>query len=347
MISLQSWHGYIRIQRRFLGVSQLETVRVDICYRPLRIGWAIKAGDLDAFRTAARISFSLWGGRFNPIIVIDQEDRAQNLIDNFRVDVILPIGNSDDVKSFPKKFPHIIKPFHHEHVFVGDGEGGARCEVLDIYNGLVYLQERPEWRAAKEGELRIYKWAADDPLADFFLMQFGQYPSTDEVPIDYRRYLQNASGAKEVAIESGSKFPSDFFDHPSISYVSRINVDRHHDIRGGWETPGFFYGDVSNFEDLICFWNLRAADISLLFLDVRHLERYGETVGAWANFMQELVSRRRHEFDRLVAVWVREESLDKDTQKAMAEVTKPFGGQVTEVCRFAGSEGETLTFVPL
>ena len=41
----------------------MESVRVDICYRPLRIGWAIRAGDMDAFRAAARLSFALWGGR--------------------------------------------------------------------------------------------------------------------------------------------------------------------------------------------------------------------------------------------------------------------------------------------
>jgi hypothetical protein len=47
---------------------------------------------------AARISFALWGGRFNPIIVIDQQGLAQELIDVFRVDVILPLGDSQQVK---------------------------------------------------------------------------------------------------------------------------------------------------------------------------------------------------------------------------------------------------------
>lgn len=88
----------------------METVRVDICYRPLRIGWAIGVGDMDSFRAAARVSFALWGGRFNPIIVVDQQEHAGDLIDVFRVDVILPLGDSEKVKSFPKKFPYLITP---------------------------------------------------------------------------------------------------------------------------------------------------------------------------------------------------------------------------------------------
>src|SRR5260370_41810442 len=48
-------------------------------------------------------------------------------------------------------------------------------------------------------------------------------------------------------------------------------------VPSGWDTPGFFSGDASNLDDLVCCWNLRASDIPLLFVDVRHLERYGGT----------------------------------------------------------------------
>ena len=89
----------------------METVRVDIRYRPLRIGFAIQAGDMEAFCAAARISFALWGGRFNPIIVVDKPQQARSLIDVFRVDVIVPLGDSEQVKEYPKQFPHIITPF--------------------------------------------------------------------------------------------------------------------------------------------------------------------------------------------------------------------------------------------
>jgi hypothetical protein len=288
---------------------------------------------MDAFRAAARVSFALWGGRFNPIIVVDQQEQAENLIDVFRVDVILPLGDSEEVKAFPKRFPHLIKPFFHDNVFVGDGEDGARSQVLDIHNALVHLQDKPEWKIIKDRGLRLYTWAPDDPLANVFLMQFGEYPSADEIHIDYRAFLKDAGEAKEVTIDAASKLAADIFEHPSISFVSRYGIERHYSVPGGWDTPGFYSGDAGNFDDLVCCWNLRAADIPLLFVDVKHLDRYGDTVGAWGKAMRDMVSNRRHEFERSVAVWVREESLDGgDMAKAMADATKPFGELVSMVC---------------
>jgi hypothetical protein len=320
------------------GCSQLETVRVDICYRPLRIAWAIKADDMDALRTATRISFALWGGRFNPIVVVDQERLAQQVIDAFRVDVILPLGESEEAKQFPKKFPHLITPFFRDSVFVGDGEGGARSHVLDIYNALVHVEDKPEWKAIKERGLRLYTWAKDDPLADIFLMHFGEYPSKEDIKIDYRGYLGHVSGAKEVAIDAAAKLSADLFDRPNIAFISRIDVERHYRMNRGWDTPGFFHGDASNFDDLVCYWNLRAADIPLLFVDVKHLERYGEAVAAWGKAMSDMVSHRRDEFDRRLAVWVREEHLDLNDQQAINDITKPFEGKVTEICRIPSGE---------
>ena len=70
----------------------MDTLRVDICYRPLRIGWAIRAGDFDAYRRAVRYSHALWGGRFNPILMVDSDAEASQLIELFRVDVVVPLG---------------------------------------------------------------------------------------------------------------------------------------------------------------------------------------------------------------------------------------------------------------
>ena len=50
----------------------MDTLRVNICYRPLRVGWAIKSHDFDAFRKAVKYSHALWGGQFNPIIFVDK-----------------------------------------------------------------------------------------------------------------------------------------------------------------------------------------------------------------------------------------------------------------------------------
>src|SRR5258708_10286906 len=120
----------------------MDSIRVDICYRPLRIGWAIRAGDFDALRSAMRLSFALWGGCFNPVIVVDQEEQAQELIDLFRFDMILSVGDSEMGKSFPKRFPYLINPFFSEGLFI-EGIGAWHSQALSVHNALVHMPTQP------------------------------------------------------------------------------------------------------------------------------------------------------------------------------------------------------------
>jgi hypothetical protein len=134
----------------------MDTIRVDISYRPLRIGWAIREGDLDAFRTAVRLSYTFWGGRYNPIIPVDREEEAKRLVDIFRVDMICEIGNTNEVKSFPAKFPHLITPFFPNALIVEGLHGRKHGRVLDIHNAVAHLADSPEWKAAKDQGVCLY-----------------------------------------------------------------------------------------------------------------------------------------------------------------------------------------------
>jgi hypothetical protein len=279
---------------------------------------------MTSLRSAIRTSFSLWGGRFNPIVIVEEQHLAEELISTFRADVIVPIGNSEQVQQFPKKFPYLITPFFPDRIFLG-GEEGARSQALDVYNAVAHAQEQAKWEAVKKKGVRLYAWAADDPLADVFLAHLGEYPSPEDIHIDYRRFLKQMSNADEFAIDAAANLPADLFEHPSISFISRLGVDQHYLTSRAWDTPGFFSGEADDFDDLVCFWNLRAAGIPMLFVDVRHLARYGETIAQWGKAMREQVSRRRYEFHRGVAVWVRDARLDRnDMQRTINEVMEPF-----------------------
>src|SRR5215216_6495818 len=83
------------------------------------------------------------------------------------------LPNSEEVKEFPKRFPHLIKLSFHDELFIEWAKGHKKAQLLDIHNALVHLRDTPEWRVIKEKGVRIYTWQADDPLTDVFLMQFG------------------------------------------------------------------------------------------------------------------------------------------------------------------------------
>lgn len=301
----------------------MDTIRVDICYRPLRVGWVIQSGDIDAFRQAVKLSHTLWGGRFNPILMADREDEARRLIDLFRVDLLLPVGSTDAVKAFPDKLPHLINPFSHDSIFIGGEKEQKRAQLLDIHNALAYLRDKPAWNAINDQGFRIYNWQADDPLADVFLTQLGGYPSTDEIGIGYREMLAQAFETTEFGLDPASPIPADSLDHPSIAYLSRHALERHYGVQAGWDSPGFFVGDAANLDDLVCHWNLGAADIALWFVDPTHLGRYAEIIPVGEKAMRQSVAHR-HEWDQRVAVWTRRENLE--------EARQPFVGMELTVC---------------
>ncbi|MCE0483124.1 MAG: hypothetical protein LV479_02675 [Methylacidiphilales bacterium] len=290
----------------------MNTLRLDITYRPFRIGWAIRKGDIEAFRQAVRLSYCLWGGRFNPVLVIDDVEQASALVDAFRVDFIHPIQDDSESKEFVKQFPHLLKPFlAHGIISRGSGEEG-HAQILDVVNAMAHSIHKPEWEALKKEGVRVYSWSPDDPLADMFLVQYGAYPDPAEIGIDYRKMLIQAASASEHVLDPRQPIPVDAVAKPSIAWLSRHGLERHYRLSSLSGAPGFFVGSARQLDDLITFWNLRAADIGMLFIDHEQLDRFTLILPEWEKRTRETVAVR-NEFDRYVAVRF-PENLSKQAQ---------------------------------
>lgn len=295
----------------------MDTVRVSIVYRPLRVCWAIKGDDKDSFRRAVRANHALWGGRFNPIVVVDRPEEACSIVDTFRADIVLPVGDSADVKAFADRFGHLISPFLREGAFAGKGND-AHAQLLDIHNAIVSRIETPEWKALKEAKPCLFRWTADDPLTDVFLMHFGAYPNKEEIGIDYEMLFKEGLSTEETDIPLGMALSEAHFGSPSIAYLSRHGLTRHYSIRSEWGWPGFFIGDASCLADLVAFWNLRACDVSVLFVDQAQIGRYNAEIPVWKKHAAELMSERRfHEGHQYAIWWRREGDESKDRTKAI------------------------------
>jgi hypothetical protein len=215
----------------------METTRVNVCYRPLRVAWAIRSGDRDALRQAVRLTHTLWGGRFNPIVVVDRPDEARQIIDQFRTDMIWPVGDAEAVTKFPEQFPHLQRPFFHRSLFLRDTDRPTRSRLLDIHNMFVYSRHTPEWKAREEQGVRAVVWSDDDPLADTFLMQYGAYPAPDEIGIDYGELLSQVTLVINIDIDKNSAIPTNIYDHASLGYLTRHGMYRHHSITPAWDYP--------------------------------------------------------------------------------------------------------------
>src|SRR6266513_6294151 len=72
-------------------------------YRPLRIGFLVRHGEMADIMTAVELNTILWGGLYNPLIPVGSDhDFARQLVKIFRADVLHPVANAADVQTFFK-----------------------------------------------------------------------------------------------------------------------------------------------------------------------------------------------------------------------------------------------------
>jgi len=302
----------------------METIRVDITYRPIRVAWVIEA-DIDEFREAATLSSTLWGGHFNPIVIAKNAEEAGLLIDLFRVDMIYPISDSEPAMQIQEGFSHLIRPYFHNQLHFDGPYESKISQLLNLQNQVAYLSQTLDWARLRKG-IKIYNWQKDDPLGNIFLVQLGRYPSAEEIGIDYLSILTSAFETSNVDIEPYGSIPPDILEYANISDIGQYGLKRRIGAIGGWASPGFFVGNSTDVNDLISYWNLRAAGIPVLFVDPNHIDRYDALIPAWEKRMRKIVSTR-HEFDRHIALWSRGEDFD--------EARKLFGNVKLTTCRLS------------
>lgn len=306
----------------------METVRLNINYRPLRVCWAIESGDFDAFREAVRNNHALWGGRFNPIVVIDRDVEARAIIEAFRVDVIAPLGSHGRAKKFAASFENLSWPFFQDDIFRNRALDGASA-VLDVINAMLFARDTSELKEVRTSSPRIYKWDSTDPLHDVLLMQLGAYPDKDVIHIDYESAFEELLGASEVTIEPNTPLPADLFDYPTIAYLSRYKLyQRSSGTPYAWSRPGFYLGDSSNLDDMVAFWNLRAANLTLMFVDQPNSERYTAAIAAFQDDTRETLQGSQYK-EMEYPVWSRGPHDDFCKNAVPSDL---FGGRHFRIC---------------
>jgi hypothetical protein len=121
-----------------------------------------------------------------------------------------------------------------------------------------------------------------DPLADVFLCSYGAFPEPAETGLDYAGLLQASIFAAPLIVPDAGEI---HVPHPGRDTVATFNcqrIERHYAVRNYWDHPGFYVGQADAFDDLVNFWNLRAADIPLQFFDQRYAARLQPRVTQWA-----------------------------------------------------------------
>ncbi len=283
-----------------------------LLYRPLRIGWCVPSGDFESFRRAARATFTMWGGRYNPVIPVGEPELGDALVKLFRVDVLVPLSPQDDVQDFAKAYKYLPWPFFGHELFVdksGDRKGPV---VVDISHPIIRLHsECYKNNSAPEPGVDLYEWDDADPLADIFLCSYGAVPPPNETGVDYLGLARtHLFGARNV-IQTGQAIQLPQPGRETIASLNRAFMETHYVVRNNWDYPGFYVGEADNFADVVNFWNIRAAGVPVQFFDPKHEGRLKPKTDFWADQIRRAPPRRFG--PQGVAVWHRtERSVDDD-----------------------------------
>ena len=269
---------------------------------------------MEDVRRSLLLTHTLWGGKFNPIIPVGSGVDPLSLIRKFRVDVLYPAEkNVPELAKFADSFLYLRWPdYFWSEDFFWEGSDGMEAPFLDVSHPARRLHEQYVKREQiAMMSAHMYSWDPSDPLSDVFLAQFGAYPPQNAIKLDYTQFVSDLLNGVPFRLEVDKPIPYDIFRSYTPSVLTE--EDLHPDfVNDGDE--GFYIGRADNFDDIVNFWNLRAADVGVFFFDDRHEDRLG---GFREQFVEALYSRPREHrrFEPAVAVWSKEDARASDTTR--------------------------------
>lgn len=279
--------------------------RIWLTYRPVRIGWVVEGGNVSQLETAATWSTCLWGGRFNPLIPIGDNELSNNLIETFGVDVLIPVGASDATKAFVANYPHLEMDILAEKVF-HDG----RCEFADIRNAVSRALVPSTNRAGDDLASVVHPvWSQGDSLTTLFTILLGRYPDPNDVTINYLGGIRGTLEMPDKLIAQDDEIPAEVIGSVTPLTLTSYSIAwRTNRSSFSWLSPGIVLGNATDFDDLVLYWNLRAAGAELWFYDQQRRNRLRRCLDAFL----AAIRARSPEAPNRFNLWSRSEQWTSD-----------------------------------
>jgi len=253
------------------------TTSIHVTYRPLRIGFLLRDGDIESLAKAATINSLLWGGIFNPVIPVgDDLQLVKKLVEIFRIDTLFKLDDTIELDSIYSKYAQIRHAQELGGLNFLDREWQTARKTphcLDLLNIMddIWNTRAHAWPPEKKGDYIKVSWDAADREAKVFAILFGAFPQPSSIfENDFTKTLH----AEEVNISNDAEVPTALAMRRSLIQLSSYRMKRGFHERPG---HGLYLGRSDSFADLLSFWNLRAAGIPIMFCSYDNYAR-------WASF---------------------------------------------------------------
>jgi hypothetical protein len=252
-------------------------------YRPVRIGWCIRAQDFDALRRSVLQTYTMCGGAQNPLIAVDDYQAARRLISSTHVDLLLSVTDDPVVLKFISEFEHLGLGLSHQ--LERDERTGRlkRWRFLNIVSAASSLAADSSITSE-----HAYTWSDSDPLADVLLMARGRLPQGEELSAFVSEDLRQLFELETSSLEFSQAIPLDVMTGSYLRRLSSYLLEDSHWETVGEQPSGVFVGSATNFWSLVNYWNFRAAGWNLLFYDPAHELRLAATLKEYVAHLQSV-----------------------------------------------------------
>ena len=185
------------------------------------------------------------------------------------------------------------------------------CAFVDIYHAARSIREA----RVRRRKLLLPTWQDDDPLAAVLLATVGSYPGPSSSVPDYEKMVSEILGTETVVLGPTDPVPPEIRTRLTPSRLTTVDLEA--DEPG--PDNGIYVGDADNFEDLVNFWNIRAAGAGLVFYDPRQAARLTPLVDSHRQWLAS-VRARPWQRDGVISIYRREELREAPTPEELGGV---------------------------
>ena len=286
----------------------MNTTRVYIKKRPVKIGFLIEEGNIDDLVEIAEINTLLWGGIYNPIIPINNSERlGEKLIKTFEVDTVISL-KKDNIKinDFIKNKGYLKVGFELDGVFLD--KSSTIFNYVDIRHLIYHIWDKI--KNNNKSNYYIVNWVKADPLNKLFSIDFGHLNT--EIFDDIKGMYLSDLSAKEININCGEVLCEDLEMpfNPIILTCKGLHKTYKNTYKYAPYNLGFYFGNENSFIDLLNYWNIRACGYNIMFLPENHLERYKNIIFKRIKRLNESITELRGIHNR-IDIYYRNEKEDE------------------------------------
>lgn len=282
----------------------MPTKNLSIKYRPVRVGLLVSQGSVDDLVNAAGINTLLYGGMYNPIIPISEDNEfAERLLEVFNVDVIYPVSKNEQINAFVDSHPYLHNPhFYSTELFYEDWETKKNklmyLDSLNIINHYWEKEFKHKTRRLPTYSHVIVRWSDTHPFKHLFSIVFGFYPSKFNLIDDFEFSFLSGLHGDRVTAETEIILSSTLSKSITPILLTSLGLESYNEKLYG---NGIYVGDENDFTDLCLFWNVRATGTILEFLPRNHFQKFEGDIKGYVNELNQLSTRPSEPKERITA----------------------------------------------